>query len=393
MPNLPPNPPPAANSPQSPQPINIAGFSDLKQKIQTYPLTQLVDLIFAGAVSVAASDIHLEPEENNARLRFRVDGVLQDIAVLPKQNYLNLRDRIKFLAKLKTNITDTPQDGRFEQMINGQKVDFRVSSIPTNFGEAIEMRLLIQTASTLKLEQLGFSPEDLKKIQTAVIKPNGMILNTGPTGSGKTTTLYSILSVLNQPGRKIVTLEDPIEYELPGINQSQIEPESNYDFVAGLRSVLWQDPDVIMIGEIRDIETAKTALSAAVTGHLVLTTLHTNDATSALPRLLDMGIEPYLLSGSINLIIAQRLVRKIHRECAGKGCEICNHTGYKGRTVIAETLTISEKIEALISRKASLSEFREAAKAEGMKTMYDDGLAKVAAGITTKDEVERVTKA
>ncbi|OGD66254.1 hypothetical protein A3F08_02545 [Candidatus Berkelbacteria bacterium RIFCSPHIGHO2_12_FULL_36_9] len=277
-------------------------------------------------------------------------------------------------------------------MVSGKQVDVRVSTLPTAYGESVSMRLLLKDSKFIKLDELGFNPEGIKIIREAISKPHGIIFNTGPTGSGKTTTLYAILSELNKPSVKIVTLEDPIEYRIKGVDQSQIEPEAGYTFATGLRSVLRQDPNIIMVGEIRDADTATTAINAAMTGHLVLTTLHTNNAPSSIPRLLDMGVKPYLLGGTINLIIAQRLVRMICQNCHGKGCEVCNQSGFKGRTVVAELLVPTKEIEDLINKGASVREFEEAAKKAGMISMLEDGMKKVAAGITTKEENDRVTR-
>lgn len=370
----------------------IKNLADLKEKISQVPTTQLLEILFAGAVLAEASDIHLEPEENNLRLRYRIDGVLHDVIKLPKEAEHVLTSRIKYLAKLKLDVADQPQDGRFDVVAAGISIDIRTSVIPSAFGETIVLRLLPKDKKFLTLEKLGFREEYIKIIRQAAAKPNGIIFNTGPTGSGKTTTDYAILSELNKPGIKIITLEDPIEYKIEGIDQSQIEPERGYTFAAGLRSALRQDPDIIMVGEVRDGETATIATQSAMTGHLVLTTLHTNNAPGAIPRLLDMGVKPYLLAGTINLIIAQRLVRKIHQECKGRGCAICNNSGYKGRTTISELLVPNKRIEGLIERKASLAEFMDVAREIGMRTMREDGLEKVRQGITTKEEIDRVTQ-
>lgn len=370
----------------------IKNLQELKNKLAKVSTTEVLDVIFAGAIALESSDIHLEPRENQMVIRFRIDGILQDIVILPMSVHKALISRIKYLAKLKLDVTDKPQDGRFDATIVGRKVDVRVSSLPTAYGEAMSMRLLQKESKFIKLEELGFSPRGIQTIREAITKPNGIIFNTGPTGSGKTTTLYAILSELNKPGVKIITLEDPIEYRIPGIEQSQVNQERGYDFAIGLRSILRQDPDIIMVGEIRDQDTATTSIHAAMTGHLVLTTLHTNSAPAAIPRLLDMGVKPYLLGGTINLIIAQRLVRKVCKKCQGKGCEICNMTGYKGRIAISELLVPTREIEDLISKNASVREFEEAAKRAGMVTMEEDGMQKVKEGLTTKEEVLRVIK-
>jgi len=384
----------------------LGGAGDLKtigNRIATTPVTEILDIVFAGAIHLEASDIHIEAVEGGARVRYRLDGILQDIAAIPDVTFKAVRNRIKYLAKLKLNVYDAPQDGRFNITIGTQEVDVRVSLIPGAWGEVIVMRLLNPSGEIISLEALGFREDALAAITEAISKPNGAIFNTGPTGSGKTTTLYAILQKLNKPEVKIITLEDPIEYRIKGVDQSQVNPAKKYDFSSGLKHVLRQDPDVIMVGEVRDLETAATALQAALTGHLVLTTLHTNSAPSAIPRLLDMGVKPFLLSGSINLIIAQRLVRKICSECKGKGgdaaqralpggaCQVCKGTGYKGRIAIIETMKITPRIEALIASAGTIAQFEAAAREDGMVTMFADGMEKVRLGITTEEEVRRVT--
>ena len=370
----------------------ILSLQKLKDTIAQVPTTQLLEKIMEGGVHTDASDVHLEPQEQYFRLRYRIDGVLQDIASIPIDSYKALLSRIKFLAKMKLDVKDHPQDGRFDIMAGNQPVDVRVSTMPTSAGELVEMRILPREKAFIKLEDLGFREDVLKEIEEAIHSPQGMIFNTGPTGSGKTTTLYAILQKLNKPASKIMTLEDPIEYQISGIDQSQVEPEKNYTFAEGLRAILRQDPDVIMVGEMRDPETASISLQAALTGHLVLTTLHANNAPASLPRLLDMGIASYLLAGSINLIIAQRLVRRVCTVCKGKGCQSCSFLGYRGRIAIAEYLKISPKMGKLINQKGSLADFYNLAKTEGMKTMYEDGMDKVKAGITTQQEITRVAR-
>jgi type IV pilus assembly protein PilB len=367
------------------------GLKSIGQKILKTPTSEVMDMIFAGAISLDASDIHFEPEETAVRLRYRIDGILQDIVDLPEKTYKMARNRIKYLSKLKMNVTDIPQDGRFDIGVGDVDVDVRVSIVPGAWGEVVVLRLLNPTKQIISLENLGFNARAIADIQEAIGRPNGAIFNTGPTGSGKTTTLYAVLQKLNKPEVKIITLEDPIEYRIEGINQSQINPAKKYDFASGLKHALRQDPDIIMVGEIRDKETAETALQAALTGHLVLTTLHTNSAPSAIPRLIDIGVRPFLLSGSINLIIAQRLVRRLCGACQGRGCAACNRTGFKGRIAIIETLKITPKIEELITRGGSVSEYEKIAREEGMITMRQDGEEKVKQGLTTKGEIERVT--
>lgn len=372
----------------------IKSIEDIAKQLQKVSTTQLMDLIFAGAVITNASDIHLEPAQEFTRLRFRIDGILQDVANITKGQYESMRSRIKNVASLKLDVMGAPQDGRFEIKVAGHTIDIRVSTLPASFGEDIVMRLLLEDAIFLKIDELGLNPIVLKLVKDAITSPHGMILNTGPTGSGKTTTLYAILSEVNHPETKVITIEDPVEYRLPGINQIQINPAANLTFASALRSAMRQDPDIIMVGEIRDGETAKIALQAALTGHLVLTTLHTNSAPAAIPRLLEMGIEPFLLAGSINLIIGQRLVRKICNVCAGqnKECTNCAGSGYKGRMPLVEALKPSEEFNELIARKASIAEFEKKARGLGMQSILDDGQAKVAAGLTTTAEIERVAK-
>jgi type II secretory ATPase GspE/PulE/Tfp pilus assembly ATPase PilB-like protein len=370
----------------------IQNLSDLKDKISQVPATEVIELIFAGAVKSEASDVHLEPEENSLRIRYRIDGVLQDVIKLPKEVEKIINSRVKYLSKLKLDIKNKPQDGRFDISTAGMAIDIRVSILPSAYGETIVMRLLPKDKKFITLEELGFRPEYIEIIKKQIAKPNGIVFNTGPTGSGKTTTNYAILSKINNPQVKIVTLEDPIEYKIEGIDQSQVQEDRGYTFATGLRSILRQDPDIIMVGEVRDEETATISMQAAMTGHLVLTTLHTNSASGAIPRLLDMGVKPYLLGGSINLIIAQRLIRKIHQACTGKGCIECNNTGYKGRIAIAELLVPNKKIEDLIVRHGSLADFENQAIESGMMTIYEDGMDKVKQGLTTKEEVLRVTQ-
>lgn len=369
----------------------IKSFEDLREKISKVSTTELLDVIFAGAIKTGASDIHIEPEETDFRLRYRIDGVLQDVAKLPRETYKLVVSRIKYLGKLKLDVNH-PQDGRFAVKVLNEEVDIRVSSLPSSYGESIVMRLLPKNKEFIDLVKLGLNENAVKIIEEAISKPQGLIINTGPTGSGKTTTLYAILQKLNTPGKKIITLENPIEYRVEGIEQVQIDADNKTSYLDALKACLRQDPDILMIGEIRDPETANIALQAAMTGHLVLTTLHTNNAPSTLARLTEMGIQPYLLAGSINIIIGQRLVRKVCESCKGAGCAVCHKTGYKGRTSIVEVLVPSKELEELITKRAPLREFEETAHKLGMKTMYEDGMEKVAQGITTKEEVERVTK-
>ena len=356
------------------------------------PVVKFVNLMIVQAVADGASDIHIEPEENSLAIRFRVDGVLRKQTAPPKQFQSALISRIKILAKLDISETRKPQDGRIQIKMENKRVDIRVSCLPTVYGENIVLRLLDTSNILIGLEQIGFEKELLEKYKGLLFRPNGIVLVTGPTGSGKTTTLYSSLSTINDPSKSIVTIEDPVEYRLPGIRQTQVNPKVDLTFATGLRSILRQDPNVIMVGEIRDVDTAQIAIQAALTGHLVLATLHTNNAAGAVTRLLDIGVEPFLLASSIIGVLAQRLVRLKCKECAGKGCKTCGETGYKGRTSIFELLVFNEQVRALTLRKASADEIHRLAVAEGMKSMRDNGMDKVAKGLTTQEEIIRVTQ-
>ncbi len=411
---------------------------NLKELAQDLPVIRIVDTLLEYAILEGASDIHIEPMEKNVLVRYRIDGILRDVMTLPKNAQAGIVARIKILSNLKLDEHRLPQDGRFKIETDKYKVAFRVSIIPVFDGEKIVMRLLDESGKILNLEDLGFQKKPLELVKQNIKKPNGMILVTGPTGSGKTTTLYTILNILNSPKVNISTIEDPIEYHLPRINQSQVAPKIGFTFAAGLRSLLRQDPDIIMVGEIRDLETAEIAIHAAMTGHLVLSTLHTNSAVATIPRLLDMGIAPFLVASTTNLIIAQRLVRKICQHCItsynlpsevikdleqqfdipnilktlekekiindkqtplnkllfykGKGCKKCGNTGYKGRVGIYEVLEVNDKFSKLIMSKASAAELRRAALENNMMTMIEDGFIKAKNGTTTIEEVLRVSK-
>jgi len=415
---------------------------DLKKAAEDLPVVKIVDTFLKHAILQNASDIHIEPEEKDVVIRYRIDGILRDAMTLPKIILSGIVARIKILSNLKIDEHRLPQDGRFKVETSDYKIAFRVSIIPVFDGEKIVMRLLNESSGTLTLEQIGFRGRDLKIIQHEVKKPNGMILVVGPTGSGKTTTLYTILGMLNTPEVNISTLEDPVEYRMPRVNQSQINTKINFTFASGLRSLLRQDPDIIMVGEIRDGETAELAVHAALTGHLVLSTLHTNSAAGTLPRSTDMGIEPFLIASTANVIVSQRLVRKICPECKkghtlnksvynsisqnfdidliseifkkekiikkeyenneemwldlkffkGEGCDKCRKEGYKGRIGIFEVLEINDKIAKLINSGATIAEIEKAGIKEGMTTMLEDGLIKAVQGITTIEEIMRVTK-
>lgn len=417
---------------------SIDDKKDLKKLAEDLPVVRIVDTLLEYSIIEGASDIHIEPEEKNVLVRYRIDGILHNVMVLPKTVQSGIIARIKILANLKVDEHRLPQDGRFKITATEYKVSFRVSIIPTFDGEKIVMRLLDEKAQILTLEQIGLQPKPLKKIRRNVTKPHGIILVTGPTGSGKTTTLYTVLNILNTPQVNISTIEDPIEYRMPHINQSQVNAKIGYTFASGLRSFLRQDPDIIMVGEIRDHETAEIAIHAAMTGHLVLSTIHTNDAATTMPRLAEMGVPSFLIATTVNIIIAQRLVRKICPNCIqsynldsetikelekqlnienilktmekekliinakkglnsllfyrGKGCKKCNNTGYKGRIGIYEILENTEKISALMLKNASANEINKQTISEGMLTIVEDGFIKAKNGITTIEEVMRVTK-
>jgi type IV pilus assembly protein PilB len=383
------------------------------------PAARMFDLIMIQAIRDRASDIHLEPDEKALGVRFRIDGFLYESLTLPKQIHPSLTSRIKILAEMDIAETRLPQDGNFNVKMEKRSFEIRVSTFPTIYGENVVLRVLDQTSPLFKLEDMGFSEEMLDLCKQLIRRPNGIILVTGPTGSGKTTTLYAFLNLINSKEKNIITVEDPVEYRLSLIRQTQVNPKAGITFATGLRSILRQDPDVIMIGEIRDRETAEIAHQAALTGHLVLSTLHTNDAPEAISRLMDIGVEPYLISSSVIGVLAQRLVRTICPNCKtsyqadtnalgelgekiqkskeslslyrGKGCKNCKQSGYFGRTGIFELLTINEKIKQLIAEKASTQVIREAAKKiTGMVSLREDGLRKVLKGITTLEEVDRV---
>ncbi|MBI2095320.1 MAG: type II secretion system ATPase GspE [Candidatus Omnitrophica bacterium] len=408
---------------------------DLKRldEISKEPVVvKLVHLLLMEAIRRGASDIHVEPEEHVLKVRFRMDGMLREIAAPPKHLQPAIISRIKIMANLDIAERRTPQDGRFNLRIEGREIDVRVSCVPTIYGENVVLRLLDVSQALLSLGQLGFSRENFEKYAKLIHRPHGIVLVTGPTGSGKTTTLYSSLAKINTPDKNIITIEDPVEYRLPGIRQTQVNSKVNLTFANGLRSILRQDPDVIMVGEIRDFETAEIAIQAALTGHLVFSTLHTNDAPGAVTRLIDMGVEPFLVSSAVVAFAAQRLVRTICPQCRekyqpspedlreigpadgapavkipegpsafrggggdfyrGRGCQECLDTGYKGRLAIFELLVPDEKIRHLTVMKASSEEIRKQARVSGMMSLREDGLLKAREGITTIEEVLRVTQ-
>jgi len=401
----------------------IKNLADLKRKIQKVSATEVVNVILAGAVMVSASDIHIEPEENDIKLRYRLDGILHDVANLDKNIYKRLLSRIKLVANLKINITDVPQDGRLTVKLKGKDIDLRISVLPTGYGESVVMRLLGTGATELDVTKLGFRERERNLLLDLVKKPTGLILTTGPTGSGKTTTLYACLNQINSPEVKIITLEHPIEYRLEGIQQTPIDPAKDMTFAKGLRAILRQDPDVVMVGEIRDVETAEIAAQAALTGHLVFSTLHTNDASGAIPRLLNMGLRPHTVAPALTGVIGQRLVRRLCPDCKqsykpiaeeikklkdelgkdfpktaikklykvkAKGCAKCGNIGYKGRIGIYEIIEMTKELQDLINKRASSLDILKLAVSQGMITMRQDGLLKAIEGMTSVEEVERV---
>jgi general secretion pathway protein E len=381
------------------------------------PVVRLVNLLIENAVSASASDIHIEPFEDNVRVRYRIDGVLFDAETPPKRLKAAITSRLKIMAELNIAERRLPQDGRIRMSLGGRRLDIRVSTIPTIHGESVVMRILDRASIITPLEGLGFDAATQRQIERVILLPHGIFLVTGPTGSGKTTTLYGALDKINTPGRKIITIEDPVEYQLPGVNQIHVKAKIGLTFAAGLRHIVRQDPDVIMVGEIRDAETAEIAIHAALTGHLVFSTLHTNDAPGALTRLLDMGVEPYLVASVLEGVLAQRLVRVVCPVCRvpeepgpsdlraigvdtvpkdatlvrAKGCADCRNTGYRGRTGIYELMPMTEELRSMTLRKLPGHEIRQRAIATGMVTLRQDGWAKCCLGQTTIDEVLRVT--
>jgi type IV pilus assembly protein PilB len=389
----------------------------VEEEIEEGPISQLVNLILSEAVRDRASDIHIEPEENQLRIRYRVDGMLRETTPLQGKYTNPVTSRLKIMSKLDIAERRSPQDGRFHFSSNSHNIDVRVSSFPTIHGENVVLRLLDQSSILLTLEDLGFLPEDFKKFLYLIHIPYGFVLVTGPTGSGKTTTLYATLNSINDPQKNVITLEDPVEYRLQGIRQAQVNPKAGLTFAGGLRSILRQDPDIVMVGEIRDGETANIAVQAALTGHLVFSTIHTNDAPSTLIRLGEMGIPPFLIASSVEGVLAQRLIRKLCPECKEpyqattenladlgfpankelvlqkpKGCRLCKNTGYRGRLGLYELLIADPEIKELMLQKASPALVAETARrTQGMKTLREDGVAKVIKGITSVEELNRVT--
>jgi type IV pilus assembly protein PilB len=419
------------------QQLDPSSTEDLKQLASDIPVIQLVNSILEYAVFESASDIHIEPTENETIVRYRIDGVLRQVMKLPKKVQAGVVARIKILSDLKIDEHRLPQDGRFKVKTDEYQVAFRVSILPVYDGEKAVLRLLNESAQVLTLEQLGFQPEVLDVVKRNMQKPHGMFFVSGPTGSGKTTTLYTVLNILNTPKVNVSTIEDPIEYRMPGINQTQVNPKIGMTFAAGLRSLLRQDPNIIMVGEIRDEETAEISAHAALTGHLVLSTIHTNDAVTVLPRLTEMQVPAFLIASTTNVIIAQRLVRKICSHCIesynlsqkaitelekqvrvdfliktlqehgaivrgqkvqdllfyrGRGCAQCNKEGYKGRVGIYEVLEINDAMSKIIMENGTADDLRKQAEADGMITMLQDGFLKAKSGVTTIEEILRVTK-
>ncbi|HEY6018946.1 MAG TPA: ATPase, T2SS/T4P/T4SS family [Candidatus Paceibacterota bacterium] len=401
-------------------------INDAVQLKKAYRITRILEVILAGGLATGASDVHFEPEEAQVRLRYRLDGVLVDVVMFDHETYKLMLSRLKLLSGLKLNITDEAQDGRFSIKIKGDEIELRTSILPGNYQETMVLRILNPKSIAVPLESLGIEPKLLERIQKEVDKPNGMIITTGPTGSGKTTTLYAFLRKVNNAGTKIITIEDPIEYHLGGIVQTQVDKKT-YTFAAGLRSALRQDPDIIMVGEIRDGEVAEVAINAALTGHLVFSTLHTNDAAGSFPRLIDLGVDEKVLSSAINVALAQRLVRKLCEQCKverdataeektlidrhlsevvdkslvptsqGKvwdakagGCPACNGRGYKGRIGIFEAVFMDAAVETILREKPSEREVAAAAKPQGIPTMPQDGIMKVLKGVTSLEELKRV---
>jgi general secretion pathway protein E/type IV pilus assembly protein PilB len=395
-----------------------SGLGNVSDTDADAPVVKLVHSIILEAIQRRASDIHMEPMEKRFRVRYRIDGVLLEVENPPKRLQLSIVSRLKIMANISIAEKRIPQDGRIQIMVNGRQLDLRVSSLPTAHGESIVMRILDKEGLQLGLPQLGFFSDDQKEMERLIAMPDGIVLVTGPTGSGKTTTLYSCLHHINKPDRKIITVEDPVEYQLNGINQVPVRADVGMTFASALRSMLRQAPNIVMIGEIRDLETAEIAINASLTGHMVFSTLHTNDAPSAVTRLIDIGVKPFLVSTSLRAVLGQRLVRKICPKCTqpyqptaaelrslnispamasaanfakGAGCANCNGTGFRGRLVIVELFLINEDVQRLIYENTGSARLRDKARSFGMRTMREDGLRKVTAGLTTIDEVVSIT--
>ena len=405
----------------------IKNIGDLRNKLASMSVTKLLEILIAGALKTEASDIHFEPESNDARLRYRLDGILHDITTIEVAYYEKILNRVKVLSKMKLNIHDAPQDGRFTIKQKSVDIEVRVSILPSEFGETIVMRLLDPRTIKSTLEELGMRKDLMELVKKQLTKKTGAIMTSGPTGAGKTTTLYAFVSHLNEPGNKIITIEDPIEYHVKNISQTQVEPKKGYTFANGLRAIVRQDPNIILVGEIRDAETAEIALQSALTGHLVLSTIHTNDAAGVVPRLTNLGIRPQIIAPAINITLSQRLVRKLCLNCREKiktppeiiqkikatlepikdrvdikplsesleiykptKCDQCNFSGYRGRLGIFEAFVVSKNIEELILTSPSVSSIKAMAVAEGMITIIQDAYLKLIEGITSMEEIERV---
>ncbi len=371
---------------------DLPAVEDLLEAADDAPIIRMLNALLTQAARDGASDIHIEPYERHSSVRFRVDGALREVVQPNRALHAALISRLKIMADLDISEKRLPQDGRISLRLGTRAIDVRVSTLPSAHGERAVLRLLDKSGGTLSLESVGMQGSVLARLKALIGQPHGIILVTGPTGSGKTTTLYAALSQLDTQRSNIMTVEDPIEYELPGVGQTQVNSKIDLTFAKALRAILRQDPDIIMIGEIRDIETAQIAIQASLTGHLVLATLHTNDAASAVTRLTDMGVEPFLLSSSLLGVLAQRLVRKYCPVCRGPGCEACGQTGYQGRTGVFELLVTNDAIRAQIHNKTSEADIRAAALASGMQLMREDGERLIAEGITSREEVLRVTR-
>jgi type IV pilus assembly protein PilB len=393
-------------------------LSNLKDVVEDAPIVKFVNLLITQAIQDRASDIHIEPTERDLRVRFRIDGVLHEIMRSPKNIQSGVISRLKIMADINIAERRIPQDGRLSVNVTGKKIDLRVATLPTVWGEKVVMRVLDNSTAMLNLADLGFSDSNYERYAQSFTKPYGMMLVTGPTGSGKSTTLYATLNIVSKPEINVITVEDPVEYRIPGINQVQTNPKAGLSFASALRSILRSDPDVVLIGEVRDHETAQIAIEAALTGHLVLSTLHTNDAPSAVTRLTEMGIEPFLVGSALDCVLAQRLARRLCMKCReaytpdvdvlrqarfpwedgmpapeiyrAVGCAACSKTGYKGRLALHEVMPISEEIERLAVERASALTIGQVAREQGMLTLRDDGMAKVLAGVTTLEEILRV---
>jgi len=405
---------------------NIPGFAKIISQISGQNISELLEAIFIGAVDLSSSDIHFETEEDRVKIRLRIDGVLQDLINISREDYRPLLSRLKLVSGIKLNISDRPQDGRFSVVDNQKSIEVRSSTLPAEYGESVVLRVL-NSEDLISLKQLGLRADLLEIFHQEITKPNGMIIVTGPTGSGKTTTLYAFLKEVQSSEIKIITIEDPIEYRLEGISQTQTNPAKGYDFASGLRAIVRQDPDVILVGEIRDLETAEIALQAALTGHLVFSTLHANDAAGTIARLIDLGTNPPSVAAAINSAVAQRLIRKVCQKCVelkpiatdllekmgrrlnklpqnvkipplskdskipfANGCEDCNFTGYRGRLGVFEAFLVDEEMERFILKEPATSDLKEKAIEKGMITLYQDGLIRVLEGLTTIEELERV---